>query len=167
MRLFFALWPPPGTSRALGRWAGEVQRASGGRATPEANIHLTLAFLGEADPDRAIAAARRVESSSHDLPLEEARYVRANRMVWAGPRQMPPALAALHERLSMQLYREEFILERRPFAAHVTLIRNARSAALPPLPELEWPVEEFLLIRSSLSSRGSAYEVLERFSLAA
>lgn len=165
MRIFFAVWPPPETAGALARWALEAQRATGGSATHESKIHLTLAFLGEADPKRAIDAARRVTANAHALPIEEARYWRDNHIVWAGPRETPPPLQALFDRLSLELYREEFILERRPFAAHVTLIRKARAAALPPLPALDWPVREFLLVRSSLSSKGSTYEPLERFAL--
>ena len=163
MRLFFALWPPGATAHALADWADLAQRATSGRRTAEGNIHLTLAFLGQADPQKAIAAARRVKGLAHGLPIEEARYI--NRMVWVAPKQTPPALAALHEKLAMELYREAFILERRPFAAHVTLIRDARRAQLPPLPSVEWPVHEFLLMRSSVSSRGATYEPLERFTL--
>lgn len=165
MRIFFAAWPPPQTAHALAQWARELQPRTGGRLTDENKIHLTLAFLGEADPQGAISAARRVSAKAHSLPIEEARYWRENHIVWAGPRQTPPPLQALFERLSMELHREEFILERRPFAAHVTLIRKARAAKLPPLPALEWPVREFLLVRSSLSSKGSSYETLDRFSL--
>jgi 2'-5' RNA ligase len=165
MRIFFALWPPVETARALAGWAHDAQRHTGGRATNEEKIHLTLAFLGEADPQRAIRAARNVKTSSHSLPMEQARYWRENHIVWAGPRETPPPLQALFERLSMELYREEFILERRPFAAHVSLIRKARAAKLPALPAVEWPVREFLLVRSSLSSKGSTYEPLERFAL--
>jgi 2'-5' RNA ligase len=165
MRLFFALWPPQEAAQALFGFAQEAQKLSGGRATAQDKIHLTLAFLGEADPARAIRAARTVEGSAHELPIEEARYWRENSIVWAGPREMPLELKALHEGLSKALYREEFILERRPFAAHVTLIRKARRAALPPLPALEWPVGEFLLVRSALSSKGASYEPVERFAL--
>ena len=161
MRLFFALWPPGAAARVLAEWADTAQHATGGRKTAEGNIHLTLAFLGQADPKKAIAAARRVKAQARRLPIEQARYI--NRMVWVAPKDMPPALAALHEKLAMELYREEFILERRPFAAHVTLIRDARRAPLPPVPEVEWPVREFLLVRSSVSSRGATYEPLERF----
>jgi 2'-5' RNA ligase len=163
MRLFFALWPPGATAHALADWADTAQRATGGRRTAEGNIHLTLAFLGKADPAKAVAAARRVKAQAHRLPIEVGRYL--NRMVWAAPKETPPALAALHEKLAMELYREEFILERRPFAAHVTLIRDARRAPLPPVPDVEWPVCEFLLVRSSVSSRGATYEPLERFTL--
>jgi len=165
MRIFFAVWPPAETARALAQWAHQAQRQAGGKATSEAKIHLTLAFLGEADPARAIDAAKRVRAEAHEMPIEEARYWRENHIVWAGPRDTPPPLQALFDRLSIELYREEFILERRPFAAHVTLIRKARAATLPPLPAVDWPVREFLLVRSSLSSKGSAYEPLERFGL--
>ena len=165
MRIFFAVWPPAEAAGALVRWAQEAQPRTSGRLTDENKIHLTLAFLGEADPQRAISAARRVTAKAHWLPIEEARYWRENHIVWAGPRQTPPPLQALFEQLSMELQREDFILERRPFAAHVTLIRKGRAAKLPPLPALEWPVREFLLVRSALSSKGSTYEPLERFAL--
>ena len=162
-RLFFAIWPPPDAARALAQWADEVQELSSGRRTPVGNIHLTLAFLGQSEPERAIAAARRVKGMRHALPIETAKYV--NHMVWVGPREMPAALAALHASLVMELFREEFILERRPFAAHVTLIRKARGSVLPAVPAIDWPVNEFVLMSSSLSPRGPTYAPLERFSL--
>jgi RNA 2',3'-cyclic 3'-phosphodiesterase len=165
MRIFFAIWPPARAARALAQWAREAQRLTGGTLTAEEKIHLTLAFLGEADQDRAIRAARKVEGKPHDLPIEDARYWRDNHIVWAGPRDTPPPLAALFKRLELALFKEDFILERRPFTAHVTLIRKARAAELPPLPAIDWPVREFLLVRSKLSSAGSAYERLERFAL--
>jgi RNA 2',3'-cyclic 3'-phosphodiesterase len=166
MRIFFAIWPPAQAARALAQWAREAQRQTGGTLTPEEKIHLTLAFLGDADQDRAIRAARKVDGKSHHLPIEEARYWRDNHIVWAGPRETPPPLAALFERLELALYQEDFILERRPFTAHVTLIRKARAArSLPPLPKLDWPVREFLLVRSQLSSAGSSYAPVERFAL--
>jgi 2'-5' RNA ligase len=165
MRIFFAIWPPAAAARALAQWAREAQRLTGGTLTAEEKIHLTLAFLGEADHTRAIAAGRRLQAEPHALPMEEARYWRDNHIVWAGPRETPPPLAALFKRLELELYKEDFILERRPFTAHVTLIRKARAAKLPPLPAVDWPVREFLLVRSQLSSAGSAYEPLERFAL--
>jgi 2'-5' RNA ligase len=166
MRIFFALWPPADTAAALARWALEAQRSAGGKTTPEEKIHLTLAFLGDTDPGKAINAARRVRAQAHRLPIEEARYWRENNIVWAGPRETPAPLKALFDTLSIELYKEEFILERRPFAAHITLIRKARAGkSLPPLPALDWPVSEFVLVRSSLSSAGSTYESLGCFPL--
>ena len=68
--------------------------------------------------------------------------------------------------MKRNLLEKGFELETRPFAAHITLIRKAQEPRrLPPLPELEWPVAEFVLVRSLLSREGSRYEVLERFAL--
>ena len=166
MRIFFAVWPPPQTAAALAEWARQAQQATGGSVTREEKIHLTLAFLGDADSAKAIDAAKSVQGKAHCLPIEQARYWRDNRIVWAGPRETPPPLLELFKRLELELYKRDFILERRPFAAHVTLIRKARAPkSLPPLPALDWPVREFALVRSTLSSAGSAYEVLGRFAL--
>jgi type IV pilus assembly protein PilA len=163
MRLFFAVWPPAASARALAEWARQAGRATGGRTTAEGNIHLTLAFLGEADEAKAAAAARRVKGEAHELPIEEARQVRD--MVWVAPRETPAPLLELFKKLEFALYANDFALERQPFAAHVTLIRKARAAALPALPKVDWPVREFSLVRSEISSKGAKYEVAERFSL--
>jgi RNA 2',3'-cyclic 3'-phosphodiesterase len=157
MRLFFALWPPRETALALERWA----RALDGRCTPADRIHLTLAFLGETEADRAMLAARRVQATGFRLPLEEAAHWGHNKIIWAGPRALPAELAHLVEALQMELYKEGFILERRPFAAHVTLLRKAAAQSLPALPRLEWPAKEFALVVSA----GGAYRTLERFPL--
>ncbi len=166
MRLFFASWPPRETAQALGRWASEVCNESGGKLTGVESIHLTLAFLGEADPDKAIAAARRVKGRRHDLPIDAARYVKRNEMVWVAPAVLPPELSSLAADLRAALVHDGFALEERPFAAHITLIRRARRPrSLPPLPRVAWPVDEFVLVRSQNSSQGSTYETLERFPL--
>jgi RNA 2',3'-cyclic 3'-phosphodiesterase len=163
LRLFFAVWPPPATARALAEWACAAARESGGRATAEEKIHLTLAFLGEAKPQKALAAARRVNARKFDLKLDQAVYWQHNKIVWAGPQQAPSELLNMAETLQTELYREEFILERRAFAAHITLVRKAPAPGqLPELPVLQWPVNEFVLVRS-ISGR---YEPLERFPIA-
>lgn len=166
MRLFFALWPPAATAQALARWAAEVHRQSGGKLTVVENIHLTLAFLGEAEPEDAIAAARRVDGRRHHLPVDAARYVKRNQMVWVGAVVMPPELASLAADMRSALAGAGFALEERPFAAHVTLVRKARMpGSIPRLPQVEWPVDEFLLVRSRTSPKGSVYEPIERFPL--
>jgi RNA 2',3'-cyclic 3'-phosphodiesterase len=168
VRLFFALWPPDTSVSALAAWAEHAQLLTGGRLTRPESIHLTLAFLGEVAEERvgdAIRAARSVRGARHLLPIERAKVWPHNHIVWVGPESTPPALESLHQMLCEQLLGEGFHLEARPFAAHVTLIRNARKTALPPLPALHWPVDEFTLVRSRLSQKGSSYEVVARFAL--
>ena len=170
-RIFFALWPPPAAAAALHRWALAVRGGAGGRAIEPAAIHLTLAFLGEVSPARtkaAVAAARRVQGRAHALPIETCRQWARRGIVWAGPAQTPQPLAALAGALADALARDGFRLEPRAFLAHVTLLRNARRpCALPPLPAIEWPVEAFVLARSTLAAGGSRYDIVDRFALGA
>jgi RNA 2',3'-cyclic 3'-phosphodiesterase len=171
VRLFFALWPPEKAARALHEWARQASLQTGGRVTRAETIHLTLAFLGETEESRIStikSIGRTTVGKSHFLPIEQARYWKHNRIVWVGPNEIPAPLAALAAELNGRLMKEGFVLDERAFAAHITLIRKAREPrALPALPPLDWPVEDFVLVRSRLSNEGSRYDVLERFALAA
>jgi len=110
-----------------------------------------------------------VRASTHKLLVEQAVYWPHNRILWVGPRRAPGPMQQLARGLAKSLRQAGFALERRPFAAHVTLIRKARApsapSTLPPPPRVEWPVTEFVLVRSLLSKAGSQYAVLERFPL--
>ncbi|HYD58299.1 MAG TPA: RNA 2',3'-cyclic phosphodiesterase [Burkholderiales bacterium] len=162
MRLFFALWPPRETARALAEWALAIQQGAGGRVAKEDNIHLTLAFLGDADLGKASAAAEPVRCNRFDLPIDTAKYWKHNRIVWVGPAVLPAALSGMVEKLHDSLKEKGFVLEERPFAAHVTLVRRAAlPGRIPPLPRIQWPVDEFVLVES----RNGRYEVLERYPL--
>lgn len=167
LRLFFALWPTHGAAEALAAWAAPIARATRGRLTKAATIHLTLAFLGELPAGRlgdAVRAARRVAFEPFAFTLDEARYWKHNRILWAGASRPPAALGDLAASLGAALREEAFALEQREFVAHVTLARRGeRPAALPPLSPVEWPVAEFVLVRSQPSAAGSHYAVLERF----
>ncbi len=169
LRLFFAVWPAAAVAAELARWALAAQRVAGGRPVPAERVHLTLAFLGVQGPERmdaAVAAARGVRGAAHEIEFAQACYRARQRIVWAEPAETPAALSALAGALARALRAAGFELETRPFAAHVTLLRDARGArALPPLPPRAWQVGEFTLVRSTNSERGLAYEVLERFPL--
>jgi len=162
LRLFFALWPPADTARALAQWARVVQRGSGGRVTAEDTIHLTLAFLGEAELPKAVLAASKVKGRAFEMKVDVAKYWKHNRIVWAGPDNMPSALKVLVETLHGALREDGFVLEDRAFAAHVTLIRKANPPeSIPPLPAVAWPAAEFALVRSA----AGRYETVQRFPL--
>jgi 2'-5' RNA ligase len=170
MRLFFALWPEGAAAASLRAWAEKARAATGGVATRAERIHVTLAFLGDVDPARmadAIAAAREVRADAHEIVLSEARYWPHNRIVWAGPASVPPATAALAAQLRDRLRERGFALEKRDFVVHVTLLRKASLAPLPPFEPLRWPAGEFVLVCSRLAQGGSGYEIVERFGLAA
>jgi 2'-5' RNA ligase len=166
VRLFFALWPPPAAARALADWANEVARGAGGKPIAAEKIHLTLAFLGEADPEQAVLGARQVQGEAFDLPLEVSQYWKRNQIVWAGPQRTPDPLDRLVKALHLELHRAGFVLKRRPFVTHVTLVRKARTPpTLPDLPPVHWPLREFVLVQSRLRE-GPIYATLKSFHLA-
>ena len=169
LRLFFAAWPPATAAAALYRYAAEIATTTGGRVMRAENLHVTLAFLGDIAAERlpvVVGAGRGVPTHAHRLPIDAARYRARSRLLWAEPQDSPPALEALVAALAHTLTAAGFTLERRRFAAHVTLIRNAgKPGKLPPLPEIDWPVAEFTLVRSAPSAEGSRYEIVERFAL--
>ncbi|HNH34889.1 MAG TPA: RNA 2',3'-cyclic phosphodiesterase [Rhodocyclaceae bacterium] len=175
MRVFFAIWPPEEAGGVLHRLAAAARRECGGRAMTRETIHLTLAFVGEVDDDRladllraAGVAAAAPGLRGFDLVLDRLGWWRHNRILWAGCGQPDPALPALAGALARALGDAGFPVERRPFAAHLTLLRNSRCAAVPAMPEgVRWPVREFVLVRSRLSEKGAHYEILDRWPLAA
>jgi 2'-5' RNA ligase len=167
-RLFFAVWPPAKAAAALHAWAREARRRTGGRVTRAGAIHLTLAFLGDVEEGR-LEELRTLEITGrrHDLPIEQARYWPRNRIVWAGPLELPSLLGEIAKELGRILGQRSFRTEKREFAAHVTLIRNAGAPeALPPVPRVHWPVEEVALVRSRLSPAGPDYAIVQRYALA-
>ena len=112
--------------------------------------------------------ARQVRGRPFDLRLDLARRWAHNGIVWAGPREMPAALADLAAQLEAVLKAGGFRTEKRAFKAHVSLVRRTEhERALPTFAPLEWRAEEFVLVRSVLSAAGPAYETVERFALGA
>ena len=152
-RVFFALWPDARVADGFAAIARHAHADCGGRITGRDSIHLTLAFLGDIPAERvadAEAAAALVAGEPFTMPIDRLGHWKHNRILWAGCEDPPAALAALVADLGERLRGAGFTLEMRPFAAHVTLLRNARCATAPTLAEtIEWPVGEFVLVEST------------------
>lgn len=164
-RVFFALWPDAPSRPRLAARALELARECGGRVVPEANIHLTLAFLGEVDAARVPLvrdAAAEAKLTPFRLELDRLGSFSGARVGWAGPGRMPAELAGLAAGLATALGARGFPLDDRAFAAHATLVRRIERAPSPRAIEpIGWWVEEFALVESR---RGTGrYETLGAF----
>lgn len=167
-RLFFALWPGERQRGALTRVQQDELPDHRGRRTHPEDLHITLVFLGDLDPQRracAEEAADRVRAAPFSLSLNRFGCFPRARVLWCGASERPQSLLDLLHALNSGLLGCGFRPERRPFEPHVTLARKAR-----PLPtrELEhpvaWPVSDFALVIAKPGER-PRYRVERTWSL--
>jgi len=170
-RLFFALWPDAQARAALAAWQPVLQELCGGKATPAANLHATLVFLGDVRLARLEAlklSAQEVQGKKFDLTCDFAHYWGHNHIVHAAPSLIPPQLAQLVSALEHGLRQHRFRFDQRAeYKPHITLLRHAKwsEASLPQMPATRWRIEEFSLVQSVADSEGVNYHALERFAL--
>jgi RNA 2',3'-cyclic 3'-phosphodiesterase len=148
----------------------------------DANLHLTLKFLGETTqsfvPDISNAASQAVAGlAPFSILLEQTGAFPKQgqpRVLWIGINDSSSKLGELHARLDDELAKAGFAKDTRPFHPHLTVARlrqprHARTLAAAHR-ELKFEpsdiaVAELLVIRSELSSEGSKYTVVSRHEL--
>jgi RNA 2',3'-cyclic 3'-phosphodiesterase len=149
----------------------------GARWVRERQFHVTLQFIGDTDGPTAVAAAEAlngVRSDPFELQLAGLGHFPPRgepRVLWAGV-QDSPELMDLHRQVEKVLKRAGIPPEERKYAPHVTLAKLSGT----PLPRLleyirehprlrgEWctepfPVIDFQLFQSTLSSAGAQHRV--------
>ena len=166
VRLFFAIWPDAAARERLAALGQEVAQVARGKPVPSANLHLTLAFLGEVEEARAAPLpeiAARVEAGAFRIRFDRVGSFAKARVAWVGCAKPPAELVLLQSRLATALAGGGFAIEERPFAPHLTLARKA-AVALPParIEPIEWEVRDFALVRS----RAGRYESVSSLRLA-
>lgn len=170
-RLFFALWPDAVIRREIYAATRQTARASGGRAVPRENLHLTLAFLGSVDAAwaagaRAVASALR--GNAFTLALDHLGFWPVPGLVWYGAREVPESGRRLIATLGAGLQCRGLTQDPRPFFPHVTIARKVHEPGkLGHVRVIAWPVQEFVLVRSLMRPSGSDYQVLAAWPLAA
>lgn len=171
MRLFLALWPDPPLAAELARRGEALAQRTGGRPIPAERIHLTVAFLGEQDDERAaVSAAGSVDPpGAIELCLDELGVFPGASVLWTGPTQTPQALMVLNAQLRAALAELAVPLSG-GFRPHVTLVRGIRRpAAVGDTPAesepLDWRAERLVLVESRSGLRGPEYRTRQRWPL--
>ncbi len=163
-RVFFALWPADAERCALAAWQDKFKEL--GRLMRPETLHATLVFLGEVAIDRLEAlslAAAEVCTEHFELCFDEVRYWGHNRIIYAVPSSVPPALQQLVDELEQHLRQHGFRFEQREYKPHVTLMRNVhwRDDPLPEVQKACWHVRDFVLMQAG----GANYRELACFPL--
>ncbi|MDM5058625.1 RNA 2',3'-cyclic phosphodiesterase [Aeromonas rivipollensis] len=158
-RLFFAL-PLHQLAPALIDW--RERRPWPGLPVPERNLHLTLAFLGEADEAtqaRLIATAAQQRCPPFSVHLDQTGWFQRARAAWVGPSEWPNELNVLARALRRHGEKLGLGNGEQGYRPHVTLSRKAGEApeALP-APDLVLQADSFCLYQSVSTPQGVSYE---------
>jgi 2'-5' RNA ligase len=157
-RLFIAVWPPDDVAAELSSLHRKDQR--GVRFVSPENWHITLRFLGEADPDAVIDAldgARFEPTRAHlgpavDIISERALVVPVDG-VDALARQVTERTSRIGEPA------------RKRFVGHLTLARVKSHVPMPralgALFSADFDVDEIALVQSRLDPQGAQYDTIE------
>lgn len=174
-RLFVAIRPPRAIRLQL---LAIMHGIRGARWQDDAQLHLTLRFIGEVDRHRAedvAAALGAVHHPAFTLALHGlGQFSRNERLdsLWAGVAPYEE-VTALHHKVNQALARVGIVPETRAFLPHITIARCNRQtgpadamlaqfAGLTSEPE---PIAAFCLYESRLGSEGATYDIIARYPL--
>lgn len=184
MRIFLAVFPPPETQTLALAMETRVREAAGERARGVSwvkldNLHYTLKFLGELGEDGARRAGEGAREAAAALAAFDVTLGAAGafpnakhaRVLWLGCDEGAEPFEALAKRVDQSLAKRGFDRETRPFRTHLTIGRvrephadwtAALAAAPAPAaePAARFRVGSVLVMKSTLSPRGSIYDVL-------
>jgi RNA 2',3'-cyclic 3'-phosphodiesterase len=162
-RLFIAVWPPEEVVAELMSLHRKDQR--GVRFVRPENWHITLRFLGEANPNDVADALDRATLPPARARLGPAVDILANRALVIpvdGLNDLAGDVATCTERIGTP--------SRDRFIGHLTLARVKPSVPMPrtigALASAEFDVDEIALVQSRLEPEGARYETLQTWPLA-
>ncbi|MEM1111328.1 MAG: RNA 2',3'-cyclic phosphodiesterase [Pseudomonadota bacterium] len=146
MRLFFGLDIDPALARELDTW--RLAQGITGTPVPQANFHVTLAFLGEFSDAKTGHLEEATDAWVSDtqppcgsLRLDEVGYWPKPGLFWLGPSTWADALTGLAQGLGSLGVRFGAARERKPYRPHITLARQCQQAPPAPLVLPGWQVD--------------------------
>lgn len=140
-----------------------------GRRLADADLHLTLVFLGKVGADQRAMLTMRAASLDvrpFTLMLDRCGWWPHNGVLWLAPAMIPEALRGLQKELTVYSGECGLEIDARDYSPHLSLYRDVKRAPeILPLPAIRWPVKDFTLVRSDTRPDGAHYTVLQRWRL--
>lgn len=173
-RLFTAVELPRAVVDALVALQPPAER--GVKPVGRERMHLTLHFIGDAEPEAVTRALEPVRAAAFELEIGAlGMFSRRGRpaALWAGVEHSEP-LHALHGAIGEALAAAGYALDTRAYRPHVTLARltprasraTIRACLARAAPEsMKFRVEEFVLLASETTEAGPVYTPRARFAL--
>ena len=140
------------------------------RFIANSNLHMTLHFIGNVSIEEKKCLdtqAKLVIAEPFECILNRSGIFKKPGVLWFGCQAVPKALYDLHGNLGRHIARCDYTPETRPYAPHVTMLRNIIEAPEPiPFEPVHWQMNRFVLVESVPVSSGVRYEVVESYPLA-
>lgn len=156
VRLFVAVWPDTETVARLR--ALERPDEPGVRWVPESNWHVTLRFVGDADPAAMVHLL-------HDADLPAATAVLGPAVTRLGSRQIVVPVSGLDDLAAAVLTATASVgpQDRRSFRGHLTIARTRgeSSSVLGAPATARFVVDHVALVASDLQPTGAVYTTVE------
>jgi len=169
VRLFFAAFPGTEICRRIVSASVAIGLPKEARLVPPDNYHMTIAFVGEASREVAVAL-RMIGAAVRCRPFEVCfdafEYWQRPEVVVAVASVRPPILLELHRALHAEIGRLGLHADPVAFRAHITLARKVtQPSVFKSMSKISWRVRDFQLVRSARSAQGSVYTVVDGWSL--
>ena len=165
-RLFFALWPDESTRQRCKDIASLLR--DHGRPVAATNLHITLVFLGSVDEAKQAAmtqAAANIVVQSMTLTFNRLDYWKKPAVVCLCTEQIDPVVSSLVDQLTAAAIQNGIAVDLRPYEAHVTLLRKAKSPSEIQFNPIPWQADTFCLVESCSTPSGVEYRVIQRWGL--
>jgi 2'-5' RNA ligase len=126
MRLFIACPPNASLQEEIMRWDDWAKPE--GRIVPQENLHVTLAFLGEQEPDPVVEALRQIPFSAAPFETKQLALWK-NALVLQG--KTDKRLDQYVSQLRDTLKQAGIAFDAKPFHPHITLARGCKKMPNP------------------------------------
>ena len=183
MRSFIAVSLPDTVKSDLDEIANRLRpEGPAARWVPAVNVHITLKFLDEIDPDQVEPLTQAITEAARGTQPFEIKLggfgvfpnPRRARVFWVGIESGVEILIGLARAIDHQTNKLGFPREKRAFSAHLTLARLRQpgpvdqllaAAAEIPYCSVTIPVSRINLMRSVLAPGGAQYSILSSVAL--
>ena len=184
IRTFIALELPPAVTSLLHKVQQDLKRLNiRARWVRPENIHLTLKFLGDINPDDIDKIGAAMTGAAIEFPPVTLSVrgvgvfpgIKRPRIIWVGLGGGIRSLLALQNRLEQELARVGFPKDKRSFKAHLTLGRIKQSVTPAVIRQMiseyaslnsdEFICDQIFLFKSDLKPSGAVYSKLKQTNL--
>ncbi|QWF70855.1 RNA 2',3'-cyclic phosphodiesterase [Methylomonas paludis] len=166
-RQFFALWPDADLRQQCLQIMQNIPISLARPVTP-ANLHVTLQFLGQVNPDQEqalLAAAETLCISPMSLLFDQLNYWRKPGILCLSSHNYDNQVSILAAQLAAIAQDNGIQLDQQPFRPHITLARKAHAALAIEFSPISWIDHGFCLVESCSGNDGVVYKVIQRWEL--